>query len=417
MRVSASRSAVAISPTVTFKSAESLSDEDATPALLSRKSEDDGRDGEGKETKGLVRTTALAASRSAISLTPRITFKSFAVAEGNPFESSPLVPEKTPERDSGRSRRPQSRVIRGASKGEIRKAGGGQGLPSGSSSPVLIEGSPRVSRAAMGPMAAAPTAVTTSVVASTGVSCGDNGAVADKGAPDTVATAAQTAANGRPGANRGIYRRSDTRRESAAGSLVGRDPPTKSTESTPQEAKTSDTPSITLSPLDISASLTAVEGIARDDGAEIGFLPTEATAPKSAGKESPAATSRLEAAQSYESRGESPEVKSSGACSGSDQDMVGSSAKAADGKVGTPGIVDEGGKPSTLQDTTVRARKMRFSVSYDVVGVALKRPRAAGFLDPNDQENRLKYSRSLSYVRFLVSERSTAFASLIVSEG
>lgn len=348
--MSASRSAVPVSPTVTLRSPQaSLSNADATPALLAHKSEGYGRDGEGEETKGLVKTTTLATSRSAISLTPRITFKSLSIADGTPFAPSPLVSETTPERNFGR-RRPQSRVIHSVSNGELQKASGEQGLPGGSTSPAPMKPPPRVHAAAVGPTArAGPTAT---VVASTGESCGDNGGGSGKSAPDTATTVAQTLANGRPGASSGsaISRRSDTQRESAAGPLVSREPPTKSRASTPHEARTSDTPNTTSSPLDLSASLTAVEGIARIDIPRIGFVPMEATAPKLAGEESPAATSHPETAQSSESKGESQEVKSPEVCGGSDQDTVGSRVKPTEDKVGTPGTMDEDGTPNTLQD-------------------------------------------------------------------
>lgn len=354
MRVSNSRSVLPVSPTVVkFRSpAESLSD--STPALRTRKSEYGGRDSEGKKIKGPVRTSTFVISRSAISLTPRVTFKTLTVTEGAPFAPSPLVSDKTPERDFGR-RRPQGRIGHGAGKDETRTAGGRHGLSGGDSPLGPVKGSPRVSAcpAAAEPTAEVSAAVATAVVASTG----DNSPGSTKGALDTVATVAPKLANCRSGPSSTVFRTNDTRRTSAAGYLVSRDSPKKSTVSTLQEGRTSDTPKKTSSTPDMR--LTAVQGIARVDRATIGSLLREAKAPQSAGEESPPATLHPYAAHYSENKRESQsqEVKPPEVCR-SDQDAVGSGAKPTKGKVSTPRVMDEGGTP---QDTMVRARKMRYS--------------------------------------------------------
>lgn len=387
--MSTSRNALLVSPRVTFKSPEQ-SISDSTPALIKPKSENDDRGGAGTETKGLAGTAKLSTSRSAITLTPRVTFKSLAVAGGTPFASSPLVSEKTPERDFGR-RRPQARVVHGVDKGEIRKDGAGQGLSGGDSAPGPMRGVPGVSPAAVEPKARTSAGKMTTVVASTGESCEENGAETNKGvsvlpsgpsieavavgALDTSTAVAQTAANGHSGATSTVSRSHGTRRESVAGSLASRDSPTKPTTCTRQEARISDT-SNTTSPPDMNASLFAVEGVARGDSARIAFLPREATAQKIAGEESPFARLYREAARSSENKRESHEVNSPDV-RGSDQDMVGSGAKPTERKVGTPGIMGEGGTPSTLQKTMVRARKygVRSMLPCRRGGVPTRRPR------------------------------------------
>ena len=424
MRVSNPRSA---SPAVTFLSpAASLLD--STPALVTSKGDHGGRGSAGKETKGLPRTSTLIASRSTISLTPRVTFKTSSAANATPFASSPLVADKTRERDFGR-RRPQGRTAHGVGKGETRKAGGGHGLFGGDSSPRPVDSSPPcvpVSLATAEPTAKAPSGTTTTVVASTG----DNGHGSKEGAPDATAAAiAPTAANGRTGgvgspgpvkspprvpvspataeptakapagetttvvastgdnddgstesapdaaaaavasiaansrsdpsdttATRGT---NDTRRKSAVRFLVSGDSPTKSPVSTPQEDRTSDEPKITASPPGMNASLTAVGDIVSwvDSGARIGSQPREATVTKSAGEEIPSATVHSQPANSSQGKRESPEVQLPEVCR-SDQDTAGSAVKPTEGKVCTPGIMDEDETPSTQQDTMVRAAKM-----------------------------------------------------------
>lgn len=345
MRVSISRNTPPISPTVTFRSPEgSLSD--TTPAVLS-----DGRSGVGKETKGVVKATTLATSRSAISITPRVTFKSLAIAKGPSFASSPLILENTPERVLGR-RRPQARNVQGVGKAEIRKGGGGRGLSGDDISPRPTKGPPRVSPAAAEPMARASTGRTTTMAASTGESGGDNGTRSIMDGPDTVAAVAPPQASGRSGDSSTVSRTNGSRRESAVGSLASGDSPTMSTTPTRQEARTSDTPNVT-SPRGTSISLTAVEGITRVDGARIGSLPREATAPRSSGEESPSATLQPEASSSSQSKRASQELIPPEVCR-SDQDTMGSGTKPTESA-----IIDEGGaSPSTLQDTTVSARQI-----------------------------------------------------------